>query len=53
MTLAYTIDPVDVWLIAVLAVGYSLAFCIFFAVSKIRARRWEASHKKRLDRDVA
>jgi uncharacterized membrane protein YqhA len=49
MRLAYSVDPVDVWMIAVLLLAYSLAFCTLFAVSKIRERRWLASHKERLD----
>jgi hypothetical protein len=49
MRLAQSIDPVDVWLIALLVLVYSLAFLGTFAVSKIRERKWLASHKERLD----
>jgi uncharacterized membrane protein YqhA len=47
--LAHSVDPVDVWLLAVLLLVYSLAFFGIFAVSKIRERKSQASHRKRLD----
>ena len=37
------------WLITLLVLVYSLAFCILFAVFRIRERKWQAAHKKRLD----
>ncbi len=49
MRLAHRVDPVDVLLIAVPLLVYSLAFFGIFAVSKIRERKWQASHRKRLD----
>ena len=49
MRLAHGIDPVDIWLITLLVLVYSLAFCILFAVFRIRERKWQAAHKKRLD----
>jgi hypothetical protein len=49
MRLAHGVDPVDIWLIALLVLVYSLAFCILFAVFRIRERKWQAAHKKRLD----
>jgi hypothetical protein len=49
MSLAHSIDPVDVLLIAVPLLVYSLAFLSVFAVVKIRERQWQASHRKRLD----
>ena len=49
MSLAHSVDPVDVLLIAVPLLVYSLAFCILFAVVKIRERKWQASHRERLD----
>jgi uncharacterized membrane protein YqhA len=49
MMLAHSVDPVDVLLIAVPLLVYSLAFFGVFTVSRIRERKWQASHKKRLD----
>ena len=49
MGLAHSVDPVDVLVIAVLLLAYSLAFLGIFAVVKIRERKWQTSHKKRLD----
>ena len=49
MSLAYSVDPVDVVLIAVLLLAYALAFLGIFAVVRIRERRWQASHRKRLE----
>ena len=47
--LAYSVDLVEVLLIAVPLLVYSLAFFGIFAVSRIRERKWQASHRKRLD----
>ena len=49
MSLAYSVDPVDLGLIAVLLLAYALAFLGIFAVVKIRERKWQASHRKRLE----
>ena len=49
MTWARSIDPVDVWMIAVLLLVYSLAFFGIFAAVKIRERRWQASRRQRLE----
>jgi hypothetical protein len=49
MRLALIVDPVDVLVIAVLLLAYSLAFLGIFAVVKIRERKWQTSHRRRLD----
>lgn len=49
MSFAHSLDPVDVLLIAVVLLAYSVAFCFLFAVLKIRERKWQASHRKRLE----
>jgi hypothetical protein len=49
MTLAHNVDLVDVLVIAVLLLAYSLAFLGIFAVVKIRERKWQVSHRQRLD----
>jgi hypothetical protein len=49
MSLAFSIDPVDVAGIAVVLLAYGLSFSILFAVSKIRQRKLEAAHRKRLE----
>jgi uncharacterized membrane protein YqhA len=49
MTLARSVDPVDVLLIAIPLLVYSLAFFGIFIASKIQERKRQASHKKRLD----
>jgi hypothetical protein len=48
MTLA-RIDPIDIWIMVVPLLIYSVAFLFLFAASKIRERRFQASRKKRLD----
>ena len=49
MRLAYTVDPIDLVVIAVVLLAYGLAFSILFAVAKFRQRKLQASHRKRLD----
>lgn len=49
MSFAHSVDPFDVLLIAVPLLVYSLAFFGIFVVVKMRERKWQASHRKRLD----
>jgi hypothetical protein len=49
MSVAYSVDLVEVLVIATVLIGYSLPFCVLFVVFKIRQRKWQASHKERLD----
>jgi hypothetical protein len=48
MTLA-TIDPVDVLIMVVPTLIYSVAFFVLYAASRIRERRAQASRKRRLE----
>jgi hypothetical protein len=49
MALAHGVDPVDIWMMAVPPLVYSLAFFLLYGASKIRERKSQASQKKRLD----
>jgi heme/copper-type cytochrome/quinol oxidase subunit 2 len=49
MTMAHSVDLVDVWFITILLLVYALAFCVFFAVFRLRQRRIQALHRKRLE----
>jgi len=44
-----TIDPVDIWIMIVPLLIYSLAFFLLCATSKIRERKSQRSRKRRLD----
>jgi hypothetical protein len=48
MTLV-AIDLVDIGVMVVPLLIYSLAFLSLYAASKMRERKWQASRKKRLD----
>ena len=43
------IDPVDIGIMVVPLLIYSVAFLCLYAASKIRERKWQASRKKRLE----
>lgn len=43
------IDPVDIWIMVVPLLIYSIAFFLLYAASKIRERKAQASRKRRLD----
>jgi hypothetical protein len=49
MALAYSVDPIDLIVIAVVVLTYGLAFFILFAVSKFRQRKLQAAHRKLLE----
>lgn len=49
MSLAHSVDPVNIWIMAVPLLVYSFAFCLLYAASKIRERKWQASHRERLE----